>query len=84
MIALPVGRVQALNLHALQRMENWNRVKTGRRKASLEACLMDPMNGSINPGSCLRSPVLLISLPVVNFSGRKETPSVKVSNRASN
>ena len=82
MIVLLVGRAQVLNLHVLQRMENWSQVKTGRRKASLEAFLMDPMNGSINPGSCLRSPVLLISLPVVNFSGRKETPLVKVSNSA--
>jgi len=82
MIALPVGRAQVLNLHVLQRMENWKRVKSGHRKASLEACLMDAMNGSTNPGSCRQSPVLLISIPVVNFSGREETPSVKVSNFA--
>ena len=82
MIVLPVGRAQVLNLHVLQLMENWMQEKFGRRKASLEACLMDPMNGSINLGSCLRSPVLLISLPVVNFSGRKETPLVKASKSA--
>ena len=84
MIVLLVGRAQVLNLHVLQRMENWSQVKTGRRKASLEACLMEPMNGSMNPGSCRRSLVLLISLPVVSFSGRKETPSVKVSKSANN
>ena len=84
MIALPVGRVQVLNLHVLQRMENWNRVKTGRRKVSLEAYLMDPMNGLINPGSCLRSPVLLTSIRVGSLFGRKEIPSVKVSNSANN
>ena len=84
MIALPVGRVQALNWHVLQRMENWSQAKTGRRKASLEAFLMDPMSGSMNPESYLRSPVLLTSIRVGSFFGRKEIPSVKVSNSANN
>ena len=84
MIVLPVGRAQVLNLLVLQWMENWNQEKLGRRRASLEACLMDPISGSINQGSCLRLRVLHISLHEENFSGRKETLSVKAFKLAIN